>query len=342
MTLRNSWPGPTGVTTTTDARYVLAGLVETDTAGVARSGLFPSNLTPVVTGRADMNIDIAAFTGVGVQFGGPVLIANDGTIQLSSVLVSPVSGTNYYVVYVKQNESTSPGTDASNLPVRGVVLSTTSFAAARATLPPGAVELATVQIPSGVSTTNAGGVTITQTSQFTAAEGGVVFARNATQLAAWTPADGSQAYRIDNAALYNRVGGAWVPAVRTATYTLLSNGVPDATVVTSAAMTAVSAETTDSSFITSISGTALTVKAGTYLVTMLIAVSSALTGRTFAQLDKGATVISRNNGQSGDDTVTTTSQVVIESDGIVITGKLFKTAGGLSNVTGRLTITKLY
>jgi hypothetical protein len=156
-----------------------------------------------------MNLDIAAFTGAGVQFGGPVLIANDGTLQLSSVLVSPASGTNYYVVYVKQNESTSPGTDASNLPVRGVVLSTTSFAVARATLPTGAVELATVQVPSGVVTTNAGGVTITQTFQYTAAEGGVVYLRDSTQETGWSPADGSVAYRIDLAAFRYRIGGQW-------------------------------------------------------------------------------------------------------------------------------------
>ncbi|PRB01746.1 hypothetical protein [Microbacterium sp. MYb64] len=207
MTLRNSWPGPTNVTSTTDARIDLAGLVEG--GAVARAGLFPSTLAAIVTARADMNVNVAAFQGIAVQFGGPILLSNDGTMQLPSVLVSPASGTNYYVVYVKQNEQTAPGTDANNLPVLGAALSTTSFALARAALPTGALELATVQVPAGVAATNAVGVTITQTAQFTAGEGGVVPVRNSTELAAWTPADGSLAWQIDQSVLWVRQAGAW-------------------------------------------------------------------------------------------------------------------------------------
>lgn len=209
MTLRNSWPGPSGVTTTTDARIVHGGLVEDYVSGTPRAGIFPMNLNPIVTARSDMNVDIAAFQGVAVQFGGPILIANDGTIQLPAVLVSPASGTNFYVVYVKQDEQTSPGTDPDNLPKVGQVLSTVSFAAARATLPTGALELATVQVPSGVAATNASGVTITPTFLYTVAEGGCVPVRNDTELQAWTPADGSEAYQIDVQRAFRRVSGVW-------------------------------------------------------------------------------------------------------------------------------------
>lgn len=212
MTLRNSWPGPTGVTSTTDARIVLAGLVEGNTSGVARAGVFPTNLSPIVTARSDMNVNIAAFQGLAVQFGGPILIANDGTMQLPAVLISPASGTNYYVVYSKQNEQTAPGTDANNLPLLGAALSTVSFAAARGTLPTGALELATVQVPAGVAATNAVGVTITQTAQFTVAEGGVLPVRNSTELSTWAPADGSLAAQIDTGVLWVRQSGAWVAA----------------------------------------------------------------------------------------------------------------------------------
>lgn len=212
MALQNSWPGPSGVTDTTEARKDLAGLIETDGSGVARAGVFPAHTNAIVTARSDMNVDIAAFQGCAVQFGGPVLLANDGTIQLPSVLVSPGSGTNYYVVYVKQNESTAPGTDANNNVIAGASLSTASFTAARSALPAGAVELATVQVPSGVAATNAAGVTITQSFQYTAAEGGVVLVRNSTELAAWSPADGALAYQIDTKAYMSRVGGAWLPS----------------------------------------------------------------------------------------------------------------------------------
>lgn len=339
MTLRNSWPGPTGVTTTTDARYDLSGLLEATTAGVARTGLFPSNLSSVVTARSDMNVDIAAFQGAAVQFGGPVLIANDGTAQLPAVLVSPASGTNFYVVYVKQNEQTAPGTDANNLPVFGAALSTVSFAVARGTLPTGALELATVQVPASVSATNAVGVTITQTFTYTAAEGGVVPVRNSTELTAWTPADGSLAWQIDVGLLMVRSGGAWAPSIRTATYTFLSNGVPENTVITNAAITAVSAETTDSAFITATTGTAFTLKAGTYLFTAMLALGIATTGRTYIEIALSS-AIARNNSSTGDDTVSTATQAVVTT-GTVVTVRFLKTTGGTSNVTGRIVITKL-
>lgn len=211
MALTNSWPGVNGAATTTDARKALAGLIETDAAGAVRSGVFPSSTSAIVTARADMNVDIAVFQGVANQFGGPILIANDGVAQLPSVLVSPGAGTNYYVVYAKQNESTAPGTDASNTKVFGAQLSTTSFAAARAALPTGALELATVQMPTGKTATNNAGVTITQTFQYTAAEGGVVWLRNSTEQAAWTPADGSLGWRMDTSQLVVYMANATTP-----------------------------------------------------------------------------------------------------------------------------------
>lgn len=217
MALTNAWPGVDGQATTTDARKNLAGMVVRDSSGVARAGVFPTSTSALVTARADMNVDIAAHNAVAVQFGGPILLANDGVAQLPAVLVSPVSGTNYYVIYEKQNESTSPGTDASNTRVFGNVLSTTSFAAARGTLPAGAIELATAQIPSGVTATNAIGVTITPTFLYTATEGGTVLTRNQTELDAWTPHQGSRAYKLSDKRIYGRAvtgaspSGVWIP-----------------------------------------------------------------------------------------------------------------------------------
>jgi hypothetical protein len=220
MALTNSWPGVNAAATTTDARKDLAGLIETDSTGAARAGVFPSHTNALVSARTDMNLDIGIFQAAAVQFGGPVLLANDAVAQLPSPLVSPGAGTNFYVVYAKQNESTAPGTDANNNKVLGTVLSTTSFALARSGgtrmdasgtgLPTGAIELATVQMPTAKTATNQSGVVITQTYQFTAAEGGVVVVRNATELAAWTPADGALAYNLATQCRHRRVGGAWV------------------------------------------------------------------------------------------------------------------------------------
>ncbi|GLU88960.1 hypothetical protein [Agromyces sp. NBRC 114283] len=204
-----SYPGPTGLTTTTDARKNFAGLIATSTGGVARAGIFPSHANALVTSRSDLNVNIAAFTGCAVQFGGPILLANDGTVQLPSPLVSPVSGTNYYVVYVKQNESASPGTDGNTNRILGTTLSTSSLTAARALLPTGALELATVEMPTGKTATNQSGVVITQTHQYTATQGAVVWLRNATEQGAWSPADGSVAFRLDTQTMMLRSGGSW-------------------------------------------------------------------------------------------------------------------------------------
>ncbi|AXA97579.1 hypothetical protein [Microbacterium sp. PM5] len=226
MTLQPSWPGVTGLTSTTAARKDLAGLIETDTTGTVRAGVFPAHLNALVSARADLNVDIAAFQAAAVQFGGPVLLSNDGTIQLPSPLVSPTSGTNYYVIYVKQNESTSPGTDASNTTIVGAALSTSSFAAARSSLPAGALELATVQMPANKTATNASGVTITQTFQYTSAEGGTVCVRNSAELAAWTPADGATAYQIDAGLTWSRRAGSWVNTTPTFSGVLFGPALP--------------------------------------------------------------------------------------------------------------------
>jgi len=223
MALSYSFPGPTGLATTTDGRKAIAGLIVQDASGNTRAGIFPTHTNPLVTATATMNVDIAVFEGAAVQFGGAILFSNDGVAQLPSVLVSPGAGTNYYVVYAKINESTSPGTDANNNRVLGTVLSTSSFATARASgtrmdgsgtgLPTGAVELATVQMPTGKTATNQAGVTITPSFLYTAAAGGVVWVRNSTELAAWTPADGALAFQLDTLVHSRRVSGAWVPVV---------------------------------------------------------------------------------------------------------------------------------
>jgi len=212
MTLTRSWPGPTALTTTTDARKALSGLIARDSSGNVRTGVFPRGTAAIVTSRADMNVNIAAFEAVASQFGGAILLTNDGSAQLPSVLVAPGSGSNYYVIYAKQNESTSPGTDANNNVLFGAALSTSSFAAARANpaqFPTGAVELATVQVPTGATTTGTGGVVITASYQFTAAEGGVVVLRDQTEETAWAPHDGGVGYRLDIDRPVWRVDGLW-------------------------------------------------------------------------------------------------------------------------------------
>ncbi len=192
------------------------------------------------------------------------------------------------------------------------------------------------------STAGTSTAVITQTAPYTAMEGGVVSLRNQAEQDAWAPANGSMAYRVDLARFMVRDSGSWVPSVRTATYTFAAGGAPDSAVISgTAAISALTAETNDSSFVTATSGLAFTVKAGIYIVTLHLRSDTAFTGRSFVEIAKGSSTIARNNSQVSDDNVTATATVMVESDGIVLTGRLFKTTGGTANLSGRVTLTKL-
>ena len=241
MALTDAFPGAPGVADSVDLRKGLAGLIVRDTAGVARAGIFPRHTNALVTARSDMALDVAAFEGVSVRGGGPLFMANDGVAQSPASATAPASNSRIDVLYFKQNENGYGGfADGVNTPVFGVA---TGVAAASPTKPSiagiaGAVELATVTIPSTATATNSSGVVITQTFQYTAAAGGMVYFRNASDEAAFTlPMQGQVGYRLDlgcettHFALYNAFtnpGGksvaVWVPADTGWTNFALVNG----------------------------------------------------------------------------------------------------------------------
>jgi hypothetical protein len=184
MPMVRSFPGPTAVTTTTDGRKDLAGLVYRNTAGTPRVGLFPRTTATVFCAkRADMKLDVLAFEGVAVQYGGAVFIANDGTDQVT-IQPAPVSNSRIDVIYAKQNESAAPGTDADNTAFLGVVTGTASASPVKPAIPTGAVELATLLVPAGAVNTNSAGVVLTGTHQWTTTTGGLLWTRDATERAA--------------------------------------------------------------------------------------------------------------------------------------------------------------
>lgn len=185
MPLTYSFPGPTGLATTTDGRKDFAGMIYRDTTGAPRPGIFPRTPAPLVTSRTDMGVNVAAFEGVAVQFGGAILLANDGTAQVP-LAAAPASNSRIDVVYAKQNESAAPATDADNQRVLGVATGLSASNPIAPTLPPGAIPLASVLVPAGVAATNASGVVITATHQFTTMTGGLLWVRNAVELAALT------------------------------------------------------------------------------------------------------------------------------------------------------------
>jgi hypothetical protein len=187
----------------------LNGLIARNSAGVPRTGVLYRNNTALITARADMGVDIAAFEGVSLRSDGVILNAHYGASAPALTLdAAPVANSRIDVIYYVQ-EIIAAG-DASDGPEFGFVKGTAAASPVKPTLSiDGAVELGTVQIPSTATATNSAGVVITTTAQFTANTGGIVVCRNTTELAAWTPGDGSFSLTLSDSALWQRISGAW-------------------------------------------------------------------------------------------------------------------------------------
>ncbi len=221
MTLGNGFPGHSALATFADVRRDLEGAVVRNAAGVMRAGIFPAHFDPLVTGRADMKVNIADFRAV-LNRGGAIFLANvgvDATVQLDA---APAANRRIDLIYVTQR-STTLG-DAASTPIFGVVKGTASASPVVPALPPAvadALPLATVEIPAGATTTNSAGVVRTQVYPYTAMAGGTVVVRNSVELAAWTPADGARAFNIADNSEYVRQSGSWnITGVNPIEYTI--------------------------------------------------------------------------------------------------------------------------
>jgi hypothetical protein len=163
-----------------------------------------------------MKVDVAAFeAAVGRSGQAAILMSNDGTTQVT-IPAAPGSNSRYDVVWVKQNDAVSPNADADSLPTFGVTSGSAAPSPVEATvlaaIPAGALPLASLLIPSGVSATNAGGVVITQKFPYSTTTGSPLWVRNATELAALTIFQaGTEVYRLDVSTKYVYLGGVWRP-----------------------------------------------------------------------------------------------------------------------------------
>lgn len=211
MTVNPAFPSPTGVAlSTAAARANLAALVARDASGVVRAGVVPRHTNPLVTARASLGVDVAAFEAI-LNRAGALFISNDGTVTVA-LPAAPSSNSRIDVVHVKQDESVVPYSDADNTALLGVVSGTAAASPTAPTVPAGALALAQVLVPSTATTTQSSGVVITPVHPYTGTAGGPVLVRNAAELAAWAPAPGNLAYQIDAAMALVRVGTEWHPA----------------------------------------------------------------------------------------------------------------------------------
>lgn len=202
-----------GVGVTTPLSHKMAQVTEftkTTTANLIRPGVLYNGNASLVTGRANMAYDVAPFSIVTTRgaTSGAVKWANDGTVTVSTT-AAPGSNSRIDVIYAWHREYSIDGVDSN--PVIGVVQGT---AAASPTVPslaafPGAVELARVTIPAGVTATNSG-TTFTQTAPFTSTDGAPVPFRTKTEMDLWTTALTNQrAIDLSTGFEYVRFGSVW-------------------------------------------------------------------------------------------------------------------------------------
>lgn len=337
------------VTTPLDARLMDMAQIVGNTDGSPRTGVIDGDGRNIVTALATMNLAVAAaefVTSKGAA-DGVVIFTNDGTVNVA-ITAAPASNSRIDVIWVKHNDSTTG--DANSTPIFGVTAGTAAASPAKPVIPTGSLELATLRVYAGTTAANGGANTLTNTYAMTVSRGGIVPFRTLADLQAWTnPILGQVAAVLSNASapgaegLYKWNGTTWINTARgVATWTWAAGGVGDSGVVgPTVPLTTLAAETSGNDFVTATSGLGATVKAGLYVVTLHVAVNATVTGRTFAQLAKAGNTLSRNSAQTGEDTLSTTAVVYVESDGTVIAGAFYKTSGGSANMTGRFTIAKI-
>jgi hypothetical protein len=207
---------PGAVVSDEDYRINQAGLVSplTSTLAVRTGVMIAPGSTALVTGTSatgTMTVNVAAHhwvtsraTADGIYLGTKEAA---GTVNIAA---APGSNSRIDVVYSKQNDAGSTvSPDGSTAELYGVVTGTAAASPTKPAIPTGAVELATVQIASGTTSTNGAGSTITNTAAQVSARGAKVWVRNATERAALTQFAGLEVHRIDTGKVEISNGTAW-------------------------------------------------------------------------------------------------------------------------------------
>jgi len=186
-----------GVVTPLDHKLADAGLITKASGNLIRPGLFWGGTATIVSGTAGMAYSVIAYTCATTRgvTSGAVLGGNDGVLSVSTT-AAPGSNSRYDVVYHWHREYSLDGVDSN--PVIGVIQGT---AAASPTVPslaafPGAIALATILVPAGVTATNTG-TTITQTAPFTSVANAPFPVRTIGELPTGY-AQGTLAYALDS------------------------------------------------------------------------------------------------------------------------------------------------
>ena len=211
MALSNSLFAVSGKATFFDARRDMSGFFVCDNTTMKPiAGILDRSQDNLVTGRGDsMSVTVHAFNAVLNRYGA-LLLQNDGDVNVP-LSAAPSANSRIDVVYVKQNESRPPMSDGSDVAMFGVVKGTAAATPVAPSVPDGALALAQVLLPAGVSNTAAGGVVITQTYIGAALKGDMLRVQTSAQRDALTTApEGTLLHNVaDNNDYLRTPSGKW-------------------------------------------------------------------------------------------------------------------------------------
>ena len=210
MTLRNSIFAVSGNASFLDARRDMSGLfVCNKTTMLPIAGILDRSQDNLVTGRGDsMSVTVHPFNAVLNRYGA-LLIQNDGDVKVP-INAAPSANSRIDVVYVMQHETRPPMSDNSDFPVFGVAIGVAAATPVAPSVPSGALALAQVLLPAGVSNTSASGVVITQTYIGAAMKGDMLRVWTSAQRDALTGVpEGTLLHDVADGCDYVRKGGKW-------------------------------------------------------------------------------------------------------------------------------------
>lgn len=211
MALRNSLFAVSGKASFLDARRDMSGLFVCDnTTMMPIAGILDRSQDNLVTGNSNsMSVTVHPFNAVLNRYGA-LLVQNDGNANVA-LSVAPSANSRIDVVYVKQNETRSPMSDGSDNPIFGVAKGVAAATPVAPNVPDGALALAQVLLPAGVSNTAAGGVVITQTYIGAALKGDMLRVQTSAQRDALTTVpEGTLLHNVaDNCDYVRTPSGKW-------------------------------------------------------------------------------------------------------------------------------------
>lgn len=210
MALRNSLFAVSGKASFLDARRDMSGLfVCNKTTMLPIAGILDRSQDNLVTGNSgSMSVTVHPFNAVLNRYGA-LLIQNDGNVNVP-LKAAPSANSRIDVVYVRQNETRSPMSDSSNVPEFGVVNGTAAAVPVAPAVPDGALALAQVLLPAGVSNTAATGVVIAQTYIGAAMKGDMLLVQTSDQRDAMTGVpEGTLLRNVADGCDYVRKDGKW-------------------------------------------------------------------------------------------------------------------------------------